>query len=218
MINSTGIDHTAEFEVLVDTVSTSLSEVQASVQELILLKDEILLHHLPPSFLFKIAVICGRVYRNFSDMNTPVYELLRLVKIYSASWEKNSVIFKKLNDMYENKKQMLNIAIKRLAMNEKKNKLFAKERRILNWEKMFIKMSEARGHGRRWKFQIETFRNKANMGYDELVKWIEKEAQTTSNQEVEQQQNSRAKRREKKSRNRRANQNDSMNNDYVNKS
>ncbi len=188
------------------------------MQELIQLKDEMLLHNLPPPFLFKIAVVCGRVYRNFSDMNTPVYELLRLVKIYSASWEKNSAIFKKLNDMYENKKQMLNIAIKRLAMNEKKTKLFAKERRILNWERLFIKMSEARGHGRRWKFQIEAFRNKANMGYDELVKWIQKEAQTPNNQEVEQQHNSRAKRREKKSRNKRVNQNDSMNNDYVTKS
>ena len=36
-------------------------------------------------------------------------------------------------------------------------------------------MSEAKGHGRRWKFQMEPFRQKASQGYEELVRWIEKE-------------------------------------------
>lgn len=85
-------------------------------------------------------------------------------------------MLKKLHDMYESKKQMLNIAIKRLALIDKKTKLFARERRISNWEKLYIKLSEAKGHGRRWKFQIETFRKKADEGYDQLVHWLMKDA------------------------------------------
>jgi len=98
--------------------------------------------------------------------------MLRLVKIFSASWEKNSQLLKKINDLHENKKQLLNIAIKRLANVDKKTKLFAKEKRVQNWEKMFIKLNEAKGHGRRWKFRMETFRNKASAGYTELLKWV----------------------------------------------
>jgi hypothetical protein len=70
---------------------------------------------------------------------------------------------------------MLNIAIKRLALVDKKTKLFQREKRISNWEKLFIKMSESKGHGRRWKFQIEPFRKKADEGYEELIRWIEKD-------------------------------------------
>jgi len=36
-------------------------------------------------------------------------------------------------------------------------------------------MSESKGHGRRWKFQIEPFRKKAEQGYEELIRWIEKD-------------------------------------------
>ncbi|CAF0939608.1 unnamed protein product [Brachionus calyciflorus] len=169
------IDNAAKFEVLIDTVQTSFSEMQLAMQDLLKLKDELLLHFLPPPLLFKLAVVFGKVFRSYSDLNTPVTEMLRLVKIYSASWEKNSIVLKKIHDMYENKKQMLNIAIKRLAMVDKKTKLFAREKRVLNWEKLFIKLSESKGHGRRWKFQMDTFRKKADQGYDELIKWIMRE-------------------------------------------
>ncbi len=37
---------------------------------------------------------------------------------------------------------------------------------------MFIRLSEAKGHGRRWKFQIDAFRKKSEEGYDELVRWV----------------------------------------------
>ena len=41
----------------------------------------------------------------------------------------------------------------------------AHEKRIMNWEKLFAKLTMARGHGRRWKFLIESFKKKANEGY-----------------------------------------------------
>jgi hypothetical protein len=181
------IPNSEKFDALIDNVLTSFSEVQLSVQELMQLKDDLLMYYLPPPLLFRIAVVFGKVFRNFSDLNTPVTELMRLVKIFSASWEKNGAILKKLNDMYENKKQLLNIAIKRLSAVEKKSKLFSREKRIQNWEKLFIKLSEAKGHGRRWKFQIETFRKKASLGYDELIKWIANESNDSNVQQQNQQ-------------------------------
>lgn len=139
------LKNSAKFENLVDLVNTNFSEVQGSVQELLKLKDELLLNFLPPPLLFRVAVVFGNVYRAFSNLNTPVFEMLRLVKIFSAGWEKNAALMKKLNDLHESKKQLLNIAIKRLANVDKKTKLFTKEKRVQNWEKLFIKLNEAKG-------------------------------------------------------------------------
>jgi hypothetical protein len=108
-------------------------------------------------------------------MNGPVFELLRLVHIFSATWEKQSIQMQKLNDAYENKKHLLNIAIKRLAISDKRTKIFAREKRLSNWEKLFLKLSESKGHGRRWKLYMDTFRKKSILGYDQLIHWIEKE-------------------------------------------
>jgi hypothetical protein len=174
-----------KFDVLIDTILANFTEVQSVTQDLLKLKDELLTHYLPPSLLFRIAVVFGKVYRSFSDLNTPVNEILRLVKINSSSWEKNNQVLKRLHDMHENKKQMLNIAIRRLALVEKKTKLFDRERRILNWEKLFIRLSEAKGHGRRWKFQMETFRKKANEGYDDLIRWVMRDGENNQQEQEE---------------------------------
>ena len=45
------------------------------------------------------------------------------------------------------------------------SKRIAKERRILNWEKLFSKLSSQKGHGRRWKFLIEPFKRKLKEGW-----------------------------------------------------
>lgn len=124
---------------------SSFAEVQSSTQDLMELKDDLLIQFLPPTLKFKIAVVFGNMYRSLSDLNTPVTELLRLVKIYSAPWEKNSALLKKINDMYETKKQLLNISIKRLTLVDKNTDLFQKEKRIMNWEKLYLKLSEAKG-------------------------------------------------------------------------
>jgi hypothetical protein len=34
----------------------------------------------------------------------------------------------------------------------------------MNWEKLFAKLTSAKGHGRRWKFMIKTFKDKAKDG------------------------------------------------------
>lgn len=97
----------------------------------------------------------------------------------------------------EQKRALLNLAIRRLAIaekrtqgnnrfflilkyfdffNKKKKKLkkigWEHEQRILNWERLYLRMSEAKGQGRRWRFRVEGVRKKAEEGYDELVKWI----------------------------------------------
>ena len=44
------------------------------------------------------------------------------------------------------------------------SKRIAKEKRVMNWEKLFAKVMSNKGHGRRWKFLIETIKQKAKLG------------------------------------------------------
>lgn len=38
----------------------------------------------------------------------------------------------------------------------------------MNWEKLFTKVTSSKGHGRRWKFLIETIKQKARMGLEHV--------------------------------------------------
>ena len=56
------------------------------------------------------------MFHSISDLNMPVNELLRLVRVYSTPWEEKSAALKKLHEDYEAKQRQLNIAIKRLQL------------------------------------------------------------------------------------------------------
>lgn len=50
----------------------------------------------------------------------------------------------------------------------------ARERRILNWEKLFAQLSVKQGHGRRWKFLIDAFKKKALQGYSKYLNQLKR--------------------------------------------
>ncbi|XP_050390798.2 uncharacterized protein LOC126809962 [Patella vulgata] len=160
-----------KFDILCDGVVGSMALVQTSVQELLAFKDELIKHALPPSVLIKLTTACGRVFRSVSDQSKPINELVRMVHVYSTPWEEKSAALKKLHDDYENKQRQLNIAIKRLQLVDAHSKRIAKEKRIMNWEKVFAKVTSNKGHGRRWKFLIETIKQKAKMGFEHVQEY-----------------------------------------------
>lgn len=76
----------------------------------------------------------------------------------------------------EQKRALLNVAIRRLAVAERRAKGWERERRVLNWERLFVRLTEARGQGKRWRFRVENVKRKAEEeGYDELVRWLRSE-------------------------------------------
>ncbi|KAI0240537.1 hypothetical protein LSAT2_008767 [Lamellibrachia satsuma] len=163
-----------KFDGLCDGVLNTLAMMHSSVQELLGLKDQLLNHALPPNTLLKIALVTTHVFRSISDMTMPVNELIRLVRLYSQPWEEKSASLKKLHEDYEAKKQQLAVAIKRLQLVDAHSKRIAKEKRIMNWEKLFAKLTVARGHGRRWKFLIHAFKKKSRRGLHEYIDSMER--------------------------------------------
>ncbi|XP_077994799.1 uncharacterized protein LOC144448429 [Glandiceps talaboti] len=162
-----------KFEMLCDGVLNSIAFINNSLVEFLDVKDELLKHSLPPTLLAKLTMVSGKIYRSTTDLNTPVTELVRLVKVYSVPWEEKSAALKKLHSDYESKHKQLNIAIRRLQLIDTHSKRIEREKRIMNWERLFAKLTSSRGHGRRWKFLIETFRQKAKMGLEYLQQYID---------------------------------------------
>lgn len=162
-----------KFDGLCDGVLNASALVHATLNELLELKDDLLKHALPPNVLMKIALVITKVFRSQSDMQSPLNELLRMVRLYSTPWEEKSAALKKLHEDYNTKKDQLNVAVKRLQLIDAHSRSIAKERRIMNWEKLFSKLTSTRGHGRRWKFLIEPFRRKYHESPEALHAYVE---------------------------------------------
>ncbi|CAK8683988.1 unnamed protein product [Clavelina lepadiformis] len=158
------IEEQNKFDCLCDGVLNCLSLVDSGFSELLELKDELLQHDLPPSLLVAITLATGKMFRSITDLHTPIQELTRLVNIYSIPWEQRSEALKKLHNDYESKQRQLNIAIRKLQLIDAHTHRLDREKRIMNWEKAFAKITSAKSHGRRWKFMIEAFKKKAKEG------------------------------------------------------
>ncbi|XP_013412001.1 histone-lysine N-methyltransferase SETD1B-A [Lingula anatina] len=161
-----------QFDNLCDGVLNAIALVHEELQEFLDLKNELLRHALPPNVLMKIGITSGKVYRRMTDLNEPVNELVRLVRVYSTPWEEKSAALKKLHEDYENKQRQLNVAIKRLQLVDAHSKRIAREKRIMNWEKLFARMTTKKGHGRRWKFLIESVKEKSKLGLEVLQGYL----------------------------------------------
>ncbi|XP_063970098.1 uncharacterized protein LOC129283202 isoform X1 [Lytechinus pictus] len=162
-----------KFDMLCDGVLNSIALVQATLAEFLSLKDELLIHALPPTLMARLIMVSGRIFRSTNDLETPVNELVRLVRVFSVSWEEKSAALKKLHNDYESKHKQLNIAVRRLQLLDSQAKRMAKEKRIMMWEKLFSKVTSCRGHGRRWKFLIDNFKQKSKLGMEHLQAYIE---------------------------------------------
>ncbi|XP_067902953.1 uncharacterized protein [Heterodontus francisci] len=151
------------FETLCDTVLSSLALLQSSISELLDFKDQLMNHALPTSLLAHLVITTGRLFRSASDMYTPTTELVRLVRFYATPWEQKKEILELLHADRERKKHQLGVAVRRLQLLDGHARWVARERQILNWEKLFGKLMTAKTHGRRWKFRVEYMKKKGTL-------------------------------------------------------
>jgi hypothetical protein len=124
--------------MLCDNVQNCFFEIDNSMFEILELKDKLLLQYLPRNVLLQITLVLSRFYRAYSQSQIPVYELIRLVQLYSESFDMKCSILKRLYDSNETKKRMLNIALQRLTSMENHTKQYQEQKCIDNWEKMLV--------------------------------------------------------------------------------
>eukprot|EP00112_Aurelia_sp_Birch-Aquarium-sp1_P002108 Seg123.3 transcript_id=Seg123.3/GoldUCD/mRNA.D3Y31 product="hypothetical protein" protein_id=Seg123.3/GoldUCD/D3Y31 len=155
-----------KFTKLCSEVECGLATSYSSLDEVLMLKDVLLEQSLPSSVKIKMTLALGRLHRSMSDFSVPTREMTRLVRLYAVPWENKSKALKKLHQDYESKQHQLEIALKRLEMVGVQTMRMEKERRILNWEKLFAKLVGGKGHGQRWRFLIHQFKQKVKNGED----------------------------------------------------
>ena len=155
-----------KFTNLCSELDCALANSYTALDEVLALKDLILEHNLPSAVKVKITLAVGRLHRSLSDLSVPTGEMTRLVRLYAVPWENKSKALKKLHQDYESKQHKLEIALKRLEMVGVQTMRMERERRIMNWEKLFAKLVGGKGHGQRWKFFIHQFKQKLKKGED----------------------------------------------------
>ncbi|XP_059831603.1 uncharacterized protein LOC132397195 isoform X2 [Hypanus sabinus] len=151
------------FESLCDTVQSSLVLLQNSIGELLDFKDQMMNHPLPSNLLAHLVVTTGKIFRSASDLFTPTTELVRLARFYATPWEQKKEILEHIYVNHERKKHQLSVALRKLQLLDSQAKWLARERQILNWEKLFTKLMTAKTHGRRWKFRLEYLKRKGEL-------------------------------------------------------
>ncbi|XP_067946384.1 uncharacterized protein [Watersipora subatra] len=166
-------DDPNKFHVLCEGVLNTIAFVHESLKEFLEVKDTLLQHHLPPSVLLSLSITSSKLFRSITDMHEPVNELIRLVRIFSTPWEEKSAALKKILDDFHKKKRQLDVALKRLTLVDAMSKKIAYERRLLNWEKLYCKVTSSKGHGRRWKYIIKELKERTKLGYDVLVHHVD---------------------------------------------
>ncbi|XP_065839714.1 uncharacterized protein [Oscarella lobularis] len=152
------------FEKLCERVESSTQSVHTALQEFLLCKDELLKHSLPSSLLVRLSLVAGKLMRSFSMLESPLGELLHLVRLYSVPWDEKSEILKKLHDAAQIKQGQLNVALRKIELFAVQEQRMMREKHIMNWEKLFAKLTNKNSHGRRWKFLIESFKTRLNSG------------------------------------------------------
>uniref|UniRef100_A0A1I8GH90 Protein phosphatase 1 regulatory subunit 22 n=1 Tax=Macrostomum lignano TaxID=282301 RepID=A0A1I8GH90_9PLAT len=157
-----------QFVTLVDGVVGSLALLQADMDNFLYFKDELMQQLLPPNLLLQLSLISGKLFRSYSDLQFPLWELLRLVRVYSSPWEEKKAALQKMHEDYARKEKP---AGDRASTSDYAGR-GGRERRIMNWEKLFARVQMARGHGRRWKFRMHDFKKRAAMGVEHLGKYF----------------------------------------------
>lgn len=124
--------------MLCDNVENCFFEIHNSMYEMLELKDKLLLQYLPRNVFQQITLVFSRCYRAYSQVQIPVYELIRLVHLYSEPFDMKCNILKKFYDSNETKKRMLNLALQKLTSMENHTQQYQEQKIINQWEKMFV--------------------------------------------------------------------------------
>jgi hypothetical protein len=124
--------------MLCDNVENCFFHIDNSMFELLELKDKLLLQYLPRNVLLQITLVLSRFDRAYSQSRVPIYELIRLVQLYSQPFDMKCSVLKRLYDNNETHKRMLNMALQRLTSMENNTKYYQEQKCVNNWEKMSV--------------------------------------------------------------------------------
>lgn len=153
-----------QFERICNDVLLRLQSFDEAAEAVQVLKDQLAHEDLPPVFLLRLLSTCGQLQRASHNFHSPLYELIRLVRLYAEPWDNKTRALQDLHQSYDQHHAQLKIALHRLEMTGAELEHSRRQHLIQLWERLFAKGMSRFRHGRRWKFLLQSFRMAAERG------------------------------------------------------
>ncbi|XP_078450461.1 uncharacterized protein LOC144718791 isoform X2 [Lampetra planeri] len=154
------------FEALSQETVSALALTRGCVAELMDFKDVLLQHSLPGALRARFLLLMSRLHRSVSDVQVPAGELSRLTLVYSSHWHGQSETLRTLHEHCQMKQRLLDVAMRRLQLVHEQVRRVAEERKLIRWEKMFMKMTATDVLGAKWPNMVASFMEEATQRGD----------------------------------------------------
>eukprot|EP01137_Pigoraptor_chileana_P021930 Opistho-2@86252 len=125
---------------LCDQVANRMTQLDTIIRELFEWKDKLLGYNLPPNVLVHLTLICSKMFRSDAELHEPLLELVRLVRLYSLPWDKQTAMFQQAQEEIEIRDRKLDIALRKLEQANSEVERYRQSRRVLNWERLVSKL------------------------------------------------------------------------------
>jgi hypothetical protein len=107
------------FNSLISSLTENILEFESSIEELIEWKDEVILK-MPSEIKLDMLLLFSKLFRTKSNLHNPLFELIRLVKIYSPEWNINREKMLELEKDFHRNYFVLDVAIRKLESMQKR--------------------------------------------------------------------------------------------------
>lgn len=172
----------SQVEKACESLSVTVENYKSALNELIYFKENVFKEYLPKEPLTEMEKITSRLFQSVSNFEEPLNELVNYIQVSSSKDDKTMALHK-LQDSYDKKCRQLDIALRQLARCSTQMEKLSKERRIQNWEKLFLCALANKSLVRQWRFRIPQILENAGKGkvhFSAYISNLIEENQTTS--------------------------------------
>eukprot|EP00730_Choanoeca_flexa_P003756 TRINITY_DN11492_c6_g4_i1.p1 TRINITY_DN11492_c6_g4~~TRINITY_DN11492_c6_g4_i1.p1 ORF type:complete len:825 (+),score=183.12 TRINITY_DN11492_c6_g4_i1:82-2556(+) len=154
----------AGFDDLVKATLKSVEATNVDLQALSDFKDVLAGIDLPTSFHIQLVALVARLQGSLSELCGPLFELTRLVELYSEAWNDKAAALKGLHESYNEHQNQLTVALTTIQRQETELEKHRYNQHLMLWERMYSRAMNHHAHGRRWKYLVESYRQQAEAG------------------------------------------------------
>ncbi len=159
-------DHDPAFVGLCDGVLSGLAELNASIHDLLHVKTLLIESFVPANVKAHVTLGFGRLQRAAVDLQSPLGELVRFVRLFNQPWTAKSGVLEKILEHYNRQKSDLEITLHQHQVAEAMCTKLKQDRLVLLWERLFLRLQRLTHHAPRWQYLLSTFRQRAQPSTD----------------------------------------------------
>ncbi|KAI8895100.1 hypothetical protein BC833DRAFT_623343 [Globomyces pollinis-pini] len=139
-----GIENETEtvpvFQPICHDLIQNLTEMEASIEDLMKWKEEFIKQNVPSSVKLEITLLFSKLFRSKSDLHQPLFEMIKQVKLFSKSWSVNRSNMINLERDYHRHYYILDVAIRKLEVMQTHIQKINAQSQLALWERFAIRL------------------------------------------------------------------------------